>query len=300
MTAWVRPGNPAAAHKTGLLPISLSSSPRTSVSDLAAARRKDVVKDWALDVGRPLGTSENASRTLHARYQRDMVERAPATGASLVAGGTGSPRGTIYQADKIESAYIPMSLRLGSTANVVLPARLSPLICRLGYLTDYRGYMVRLIPSRMVDRIVGEVLECVTTLGHKIIGRPGFRVPKSAAAQGDSRRRASYLVVATEGALVAPQALLLGERRPPIVRVAPPPKPRPRWSPGIPTTGRPLAGVSGDIGHPSCERRASLRMCRAILGSNGIGIRRGTPFYGRPRPGEAQGGGQLNAPPGSP
>lgn len=44
----------------------------------------------------------------------------------------------------------------------------------------------------------------------------GFRVPKSAAAQGDSRRRSSFLVVATEGALVAPQALLLGERRPPI------------------------------------------------------------------------------------
>jgi hypothetical protein len=75
----------------------------------------------------------------------------------------------------------------------------------------------------MVDRNVGPgVLECVTTLWHTIIGRQfrcGARYPKSAVAQGDSRRRPSFLVVATAGLLVAPQRLRLGERRAPLAWV---------------------------------------------------------------------------------
>lgn len=67
------------------------------------------------------------------------------------------------------------------------------------------------------------VLECITTLGHNIIRLPGSGVPKAAAAQGDSRPRPSFLVVATAGPLVAPQPLLLGQCRAPVVRVAPPP-----------------------------------------------------------------------------
>jgi hypothetical protein len=72
------------------------------------------------------------------------VERLPATGVSPVAGEPApqtnwfTTLGDIYQAGKIESAYIPMSLRLGPTVNVFLPLRLSPPICRRGCLTDYQ------------------------------------------------------------------------------------------------------------------------------------------------------------------
>jgi hypothetical protein len=123
------------------------------------------------------------------------VERLPATGASPLAGKP-FPRNwfttpaTIYRAGKIESRYVPMSLRLGPGANVFLLCEFH----RRPLARDIRitgRYMVRLIPPGMVDRNVGPVcLNAYTTLWHNIIRLLGFGVPKTAAAQGNSGRHA--------------------------------------------------------------------------------------------------------------
>ena len=101
-------------------------------------------------------------------------------------------RRTPCRADKTESSCIPMSLRLGSTANVFLPVRLSPPICRRGYPTDYWGRLYGPVnPARNGGQRLGKVIWNVyTTLGHAIIRLPGYGVPKAAAAQGNSGRRA--------------------------------------------------------------------------------------------------------------
>jgi hypothetical protein len=98
--------------------------------------------------------------------------------------------------------------------------RLSSPICRRGYSTEYRGLYgpVNLVRNGGQECGTG-VSECVTTLWHTVIRLLSSGVPKAAVAQGDSRRRPSFLVIAAKGQLVAPQLLLLGERRAPLVRV---------------------------------------------------------------------------------
>jgi hypothetical protein len=65
------------------------------------------------------------------------------------------------------------------------------------------------------------------------------------------------------------------------------------WPPGIPTAGRRLDGVSGQIRHPLSARRAPRRIRCAVGGKTGVPVRRRTSF---PAPGAARGRGYLSTP----